>query len=226
MKNAIFACILFIILLTGCHFFPGEDYYTTYIEVAYVANDIDEGELRTTYHELGNTITQDDLLGDIVRYSYSLIGWSTTPDGDVFDSIQPEDHITLYAQWELMDDFAIGDAGPAGGNIFLFYNGKYFEAAPASRERELSFNTARNYANDLSVNGIRRWSVPNMIMLQKMFENLHKDDIGSFKDRHYWSSEGSSENAWLIDFSSTHGQKYLFPKENEFFVRPYREFSP
>lgn len=92
--------------------------------------------------------------------------------------------------------------------------------------------TTSNYAARLckvlvyEVNGevFKDWFLPSKDELNLMYENLHKNGLGSFADKYYWSSsESSADDAWVQNFDD--GDQSSCPRYNTAFsVRPVRGF--
>lgn len=76
---------------------------------------------------------------------------------------------------------------------------------------------------DYSNGGCDDWFLPSRDELNLMYENLHKNGLGSFADDHYWSSsEYSASNAWFQHFGGSYQDDNS--RNIEYRVRPVRAF--
>lgn len=76
---------------------------------------------------------------------------------------------------------------------------------------------------DYSNGGCDDWFLPSRDELNLMYENLHKNGLGSFADYSYWSSsEDDASNAWLQYFD--YGDRYVSDRNSDYRVRPVRAF--
>lgn len=67
------------------------------------------------------------------------------------------------------------------------------------------------------------WFLPSKDELNLMYENLHKQGLGSFAHSDYWSSSGyDADDAWRQDFDG--GNQRYSNRYNEYRVRPVRAF--
>jgi hypothetical protein len=82
---------------------------------------------------------------------------------------------------------------------------------------------AARICNDLVLNGYNDWFLPSKDELNLMYENLKLNGIGGFAPNYYWSSsEGSSYDAWLQNFSN--GNQGSYRKDYSLRVRAGRAF--
>ena len=78
---------------------------------------------------------------------------------------------------------------------------------------------------EYEVNGevFNDWFLPSLDELNLMYENLHRQGLGSFADNYYWSSsEDSDFYAWKQGFGS--GSQYASMRSYKLRVRPVRAF--
>jgi len=74
-------------------------------------------------------------------------------------------------------------------------------------------------------NGVKYsdWFLPSKVELNLMYENLCRENVGSFADYYYWSSsEGDAESAWLQNFDNS--LQYDYDKYSNVRVRAVRAF--
>lgn len=78
-------------------------------------------------------------------------------------------------------------------------------------------------AYEVDGENLKDWFLPSKDELKLMYENLHKQGLGSFADSYYWSSsESSADYAWIQYFSS--GNQYSYNRGGGCRVRPVRAF--
>ncbi len=76
---------------------------------------------------------------------------------------------------------------------------------------------------DYVYEGYDDWFLPSKDELNLMYKNLHKNGLGSFASRLYWSSsEDGAGYAWNQDFIS--GLQGYYPRDADIRVRPVRAF--
>ena len=76
---------------------------------------------------------------------------------------------------------------------------------------------------DYSNGGCDDWFLPSSDELNLMYENLHRNGLGSFADYTYWSSsENNANSAWVQDFDD--GNQNNNSRGHEARVRPVRAF--
>lgn len=89
---------------------------------------------------------------------------------------------------------------------------------------EKTKNYAAKMCADYSLNGYDDWFLPSLNELNLMYENLEKNDLGSFTSGYYWSSsENNSSYAWYQYFND--GYQNYYNRNYYFYVRPIRAFS-
>ncbi len=88
---------------------------------------------------------------------------------------------------------------------------------------EKTENYAAKRCEDYSFKGYVDWFLPSKEELNLMYENLHKQGLGSFASSYYWSSsEDSNNDAWNQNFGS--GGQLSYFRYNNLRVRPIRAF--
>lgn len=94
-----------------------------------------------------------------------------------------------------------------------------------STETTSSYAARLCYVLEYEVNGevFKDWFLPSKDELNLMYENLHKQELGSFSGDYYWtSSESSADYAWIPYFGS--GGQHPGRRSNADRVRPVRAF--
>ncbi|WP_395633002.1 DUF1566 domain-containing protein [Flavobacterium sp.] len=83
---------------------------------------------------------------------------------------------------------------------------------------------AASACNNYSLSGYSDWYLPSLGELQKIYQNLHVNNIGGFQDAIYWSStQSNASSAWGVDFSNGTSDPYV-TLQQAFRVRPVRSF--
>jgi hypothetical protein len=82
--------------------------------------------------------------------------------------------------------YAIGDTGPGGGTVFYSFYGHYMEAK--SEIGLYSWDNALTLAKNNRAGGFSDWLIPTAYELNMIYQNLKKNNLGSFIDDYYWSS--------------------------------------
>jgi hypothetical protein len=110
--------------------------------------------------------------------------------------------------------------------IFTHKTGKY-QAAPAGwhghiTDPIMTWDHAITAASKYVGASYHKWYLPDLGVLNSMYEQLHKNDIGDFCDQAYWSSEIDpvSQDGWCQYFD--YGIQYNNSKKLEHYVRPVR----
>lgn len=87
---------------------------------------------------------------------------------------------------------------------------------------------AANKCNALDLSDYQDWFLPSIQELREMYNRLHANGYGNFKNKKYWSStELSATSAWVRDFSRTDVQGQTSVTETKTIkhaVRAIREF--
>ncbi|MBM3919119.1 MAG: DUF1566 domain-containing protein, partial [Sphingomonadales bacterium] len=86
-----------------------------------------------------------------------------------------------------------------GKKLMIEVNGRKLEVAEQDMPNRMNWDDAMRACQNLG-NG---WRLPNKEELKAMYEQLHKQGKGNFKNEWYWSSsQGGSGYAWNVNFSS------------------------
>jgi len=123
----------------------------------------------------------------------------------------------------------VGSIGPGGGCVFYdkgnYSDGwRYLEAAPESTEFQASWNEAIRRCQEMTVNGLTDWRLPDKEELNLMYLNLQMNGLGGFQDSWYWSSSQDGSNyAWGQHFSNG-TQNYLDVKYTTVWAWSIRTF--
>ncbi len=95
-----------------------------------------------------------------------------------------------------------------------------------SATEEYAAYKCSSYSVTTGGNVIKGWFLPSSDELVKMYENLHKNNLGSFVNQSYWSSsEVSGANAYYVQFSDGSGSENGYIREASYRVRPVRVFG-
>ena len=120
-----------------------------YVTVVYDKND-GSGERITVYHDKSSSLILNDVFFDSTK---TLLGWTTTPSGDIFHPIDSEIYIdgscTFYAVWfeDETEEFVFVENGD-GGFTLIEYAGKkeyveipaYYNGRPVTRIGSYAFS--------------------------------------------------------------------------------------
>ena len=196
------------------------------IQVDTSVGSADGASVKITNKE-GKTL-QATLQGDSVTFQRLIPGGLTI-------EVTHEDYFTYTRQY-ILDlslvhgiSIYIGKKGPASGIVFydkgIVSDGwRYLEAAPANTEFNADWNSAINICQELNINGITGWMLPNKEQLDLMYQNLHRKNLGGFDYDYYWSSSQYSNNlTWYQDFNDGI-QGYYTKYINTYKVRAVRAF--
>ena len=115
----------------------------------------------------------------------------------------------------------IGDTGPGGGIIFFAEGNKYMETSGelGSTTWPAAMITTQNHRGG----NYTDWRLPNRGELDLLYKNLHRNNLGSFHNSSYWTSdEASASNAWYLLFSN--GAQYSGRKNLTSNTRAVRTF--
>ena len=118
--------------------------------------------------------------------------------------------------------------GYGKSNTEMLVDAMESEAYVKSSGSEKTENYAAKLCADYTLNGYDDWFLPSKNELNLMYENLHKQGLGSFADDYYFyyyywsSSELSNNDAWEQLFNP--GAQYSDDRNGNYFVRPVRAF--
>jgi hypothetical protein len=104
---------------------------------------------------------------------------------------------------------ALAEVGEFGGNLYaelsfnsgliITVNGRKLEVAQQDLPGEMTWYAAKEACAKIGGG----WRLPDKDELLAMYEQLHKQGKGNFRDTWYWSSsQDNSGNAWYVNFGS------------------------
>jgi len=227
------------------------------------------------------TITADKALA-----GQQFKNWTTASAGVTFADTNrasttftmPANTVTVAANFEPIQTYAIGDTGPGGGIIFYYnangftveaygnpgdpgyfaaYTAHYLEVAPTitgtliqwgsggTSGLSTSFTTIGNgkkntalivaylaltgetnraaqICAELTSGGKNDWFLPSAGELNQLYQQRTLTGINITNGRYWSSTEGSYQNAWIMDFGN--GDQGSIAKTDEYFVRAIRVF--
>ena len=82
---------------------------------------------------------------------------------------------------------------------------RYLMVAPAYTEFETDWNTAINQCNEMNIDDLTGWVLPDKEQLNILYQQFHHKGLGGFKNEWYWSSSqysGNGSNAWVQSFDN------------------------
>ena len=95
--------------------------------------------------------------------------------------------------------------GPGGGILFYAESGQYKECG--GELGLYKWNDAKTKAENFNGANFNDWYLPNKSELDLIYQNMHKNGLGGFTDRSYWSSsEYDNLHAWIQYFSDGHNR--------------------
>lgn len=98
-------------------------------------------------------------------------------------------------------------------------DGKAYSASSGEDVREYAARKCLDYEHG----GYDDWYLPSKEELNLMYENLHKNGLGSFANNVYWSSSGY-DDYWACEQRFDNGYRYDYHRYYDFRVRPIRAF--
>ena len=105
-----------------------------------------------------------------------------------------------------------------GETVYSLSDEPLFVVAKADFPKEMDWEEAKQACENLG-NG---WRLPDKDELYSMYEQLHKEGKGDFKDDYYWSgSQYGPNNAWAMYFGDGYVY-YSYIKNDGFKVRAVR----
>jgi len=131
----------------------------------------------------------------------------------------------LFTTCDLFNDNGeYGKKGQGGGYIFFAEGGQYMECS--GELGDTTWAAAVTNAKNHRGGGFTDWHLPTRNELDLMYKNLHKNELGGFYNRSYWTSEsyaGSEAYAWYILFYS--GSQDYWYKTDSRGVRAVRSYT-
>ncbi|MFP3042720.1 InlB B-repeat-containing protein [Treponema primitia] len=140
--------------------------------VTYNANTSDSGTVpvdSNSPYQSGGTVTVLDNTGTLAKTDYSFAGWDTAANGSGTSyaagaTFTISADTTLYAKWNFIVTYSLGDTGPGGGKIiyidpagFIMADtglpAHYLEAAPVNQGTELAWASAAYVETDIPGTG-------------------------------------------------------------------------
>jgi len=126
---------------------------------------------------------------------------------------------------------ALKDVGAFEGDLYaelsfrkgltITVNGRKLEVADQDLPNPMKWDDAVRACQNLG-NG---WRLPDKDELKAMYEQLHKQGKGNFKNAWYWSSsQGNSGGAWNVGFNGGVVVNGYYSKGNNYQVRAVRAF--
>jgi len=97
----------------------------------------------------------------------------------------------LYAELSFDKGLTITRKG-----LTITVNGRKLEVADQDLPNWMNWDDAVRACQNLGSG----WRLPDKDELEAMYEQLHKQGKGNFKNDFYWSSSGGSGNAWSVGF--------------------------
>jgi predicted DNA-binding WGR domain protein len=129
---------------------------------------------------------------------------------------------TLYKVRAVRGSASKAPEGPAGG-IVLVVGSKKLEVAPKKTEFKANQDDAKAKCASIEVNGIGGWRLPTIDELEVMYQELHKNGLGEFKDASYWSAtEENNGDFWKLMFQH-YGDRNYSSNDFELCVRAVRD---
>ena len=88
------------------------------------------------------------------------------------------------------------------GGIIAFISNGHGLIATEQDQGSGTWNEAMQSQKGYTHNGFSDWRLPSKDELYKLYNNLHKNNIGNFSQENYWSSTDKDESAWCLYFQT------------------------
>lgn len=139
----------------------------------------------------------------------------------VVDNDKPERTGTLRTLQPESVSFQIGDTGP-GGIIFFAESGQFKEVS--GELGSYTWDDAVTRATNHRGGGFTNWRLPDRAELELIYNNLHRQGFGGFRDEWHWSSYMTTDTtAQALSFRD--GSRIIYSsKGNISAVRAVRDF--
>ena len=139
--------------------------------------DVASDEDFTTFAYIGSSNTNSFTISPVILEQGATYYWRAKPAGGEFTEARS---FTIHFP-EIGDSFG-------GGILFYMDDSIGLVAAEIDQSNGIGWDGAVSLCSELELNGFSDWFLPSKEELDLMYENLHLQGLGDFRDGEYWSS--------------------------------------